>query len=71
MAPKILVLPNVVRNAVAPNTLSGMSGAHGTAPATAPRAAPVRVTARQLWRIALFAGFGLALLVTLIAGRPW
>lgn len=65
--PRILVLPNVLGNAVAPNTLGGVTAA----PARAPASAVERSTMRQLWRIVLFAGFGLALLITIISSRPW
>ena len=66
-APRILVLPNVLSNAVAPNTLGGLAAA----PGKAPRSAAGRSTMRQLWRVAIFAGFGVALLITIIGGRSW
>ncbi len=66
-APKMRVLPNVLSNAVAPNTLSGMGIAPAQGPASAVRLFPMR----QLWRVAAFAGFGLALLLTIIGGRSW
>lgn len=66
-APKMRVLPNVLSNAVAPNTLSGMDIAPAQGPASAVRLFPMR----ELWRVAAFAGFGLALLLTIIGGRSW
>ena len=66
-APKMRVLPNVLSNAVAPNTLSGMDIAPAQGPASAVRLFPMR----QLWRVAAFAGFGLALLLTIIGRRSW
>jgi len=67
MDPRIVVLPNVVRDAVAPNTLSGMTGS----PATAPDVRSLKGDGRQLVRIALLAGMGLALILVVIGGRAW
>ena len=65
--PRILVLPNVLTNSVAPNTLGGVTAA----PVRAPSSAAERSIVRQRWRIALFAGFALALLITVIGSRSW
>ncbi len=66
-APRSIVLPNVLSNAVAPNTLGGVTAA----PRQAPQSAGGRSMTRQLWRVAMFAGLGLALLITIFGGRPW
>lgn len=66
-APRILVLPNVLSNAVAPNTLGGVTAGPGRTPRAAAHPSPMR----QVWRIAIFAGFGLALLITILGGRSW
>ena len=66
-APRIIVLPNVLSNAVAPNTLGGVTAA----PGRAPHSADSRSAMRQLWRMAIFAGFGVALLITIFGGRSW
>lgn len=66
-APRIIVLPNVLSNAVVPNTLGGVTAG----PGTTSRSAAGRSTMRQVWRIAIFAGFGLALLIEIIGSRSW
>jgi hypothetical protein len=60
--PRIPILPNVLRNGVAPNTLGGMA---------ATPASPRRITPRQLWRIVLYVGLGLMLALALVMARPW
>lgn len=66
-APTTVVLPNVLRNAVAPNTLSSMP----PSPGRAPQANTGGPSIRQLWRIALFGGFALILLIEILASRSW
>jgi hypothetical protein len=65
--PRILVPPNVLSSRVAPNTLRGLTRAATPAPLSGARGS----TTRQLWRVALFIGFGLALGITIIGGRSW
>jgi hypothetical protein len=65
-APRITVLPNVLSNAVAPNTLGGVTAGPGTTQRSAHPS-----TMRQVWRIAIFAGFGLALLIEILGSRSW
>ncbi len=66
-APRIIVFPNVLSSAAAPNTLGGVSAGPGITPHSAARAS----SARQVWRIAIFAGFGLALLIEVLGSRSW
>lgn len=59
-SPAILVLPNVLRNAAAPNTLRGLTAA-------AAQASPARRQATlQLTRLALLAGIGGALVIAIV-----
>ena len=66
-APRMIVLPNVLSNAVAPNTLGGLTAGPGTTQRSAAHASAMR----QVWRIAIFAGLGLALLIEILASRSW
>lgn len=65
--PRSPALPNILSNAVAPNTLSGMTAVA----AHAPQSAAVRPSMRQLWRLAMFGGLGLALVITILGSRTW
>jgi hypothetical protein len=56
-SPAIPVLPNVLRNAAAPNTLRGMTAVASQAPASATR---LSVPA------ALMAGLGVALIIAMV-----
>ena len=59
-SPALIALPNVLRNAAAPNTLRGLTSAAGQVPPARRRATP------QLTRLALLAGAGLALLIAIV-----
>lgn len=66
-APTTVVLPNVLSNAAAPNTLSSMPAG----PGRAPDANSGGRSTRQLWRVVLFGGFAVILLIEIIASRSW